>query len=172
MKLLSSRGFSALAGITVLAAAAAVTPASAACDSHAQKLIDDLNGNWRGSGTVTPIGGSRGRISCRVSYHSRGSRVTQSISCNGSDYSIDAGADVTCDGSHISGVWNERVANNTGRINGRISGNHLNISVNGPNFQGRFAVRVSGRSRHSLTIAQFDPAAGRYVAVASVSLTR
>jgi hypothetical protein len=64
------------------------------------------------------------------------------------------------------------VANNTGRVKGNITGDRLNIEVDGPNFQGRFSVRVANASKHSLTITQFDPGAGRHVPVATVSLSR
>ncbi len=173
MKLLSTtKVFSALSGVVILAVAASASPATAACDIQAQSLINNLKGAWRGSGTVKPIGGAEERIACRVHYNTSAARVDQKISCAGTDYKFDAGADVSCDGNDVSGIWNEKVANNTGQIKGKISGDHMNIEVDGPNFQGRFAVKVSGSSSHSLTITQFDPAAGRFVPVATVALTR
>lgn len=171
MKLLSkTTAFAAISAIALLAAGAA--PAGAACNVQGQTLINNLKGAWRGAGTVKPIGGAEERIACRVRYVTSGARVDQKISCAGTDYRFDAGADVSCDGDDVSGIWNEKVANNTGRVKGKISGDRLNIDVDGPNFQGRFAVKVSGSSSHSLTITQFDPAAGRFVPVATVALTR
>jgi hypothetical protein len=146
--------------------------AAAACNQEALSLIKDLSGSWRGSGTVKPIGGAEERISCRISYKTSGARVTQDISCAATDYKIDAGADVSCEGSKVSGTWNEKVANNTGRVKGDIDGTRLNLDVDGANFQGRFAVQVNGSSKHSLTITQFDPGAGRHVPIATVSLRR
>jgi hypothetical protein len=146
--------------------------ASAACSSGALSLIKNLDGNWRGSGTVKPIGGAQERISCRVSYDGNGSRVGQKISCAGTDYRFEASANVNCEGDSVSGSWNEKVANNTGQVKGSISGDRMNIEVDGPNFKGRFAVKVTGSSKHSLTITQFDPAAGRHVPVATISLSR
>lgn len=163
--------FSALA-LIALAAGAGAQPAAAACNPGAQALIDNLKGAWRGAGTVKPIGGAEERISCRVNYDGAGPRVSQKISCAGTDYKFDAGADVSCDGDNVTGTWNEKIANNTGQVKGQIKGDRLNIEVDGPNFQGRFAVRVANASKHSLTITQFDPGAGRYVPVADVSLSR
>lgn len=165
---------SALLGLaaSVLAIGLYSDTAAASCDQQAQSLIKNLSGAWRGSGTVKPIGGAEERISCRISYKTSGTRVSQDISCAGTDYKIDAGADVSCDGNKVSGTWNEKVANNTGRVKGDISGNRLNLDVDGANFQGRFAVQVSSSSKHSLTITQFDPSAGRHVPVATVSLKR
>lgn len=145
--------------------------AEAACSASGQTLINNLKGAWRGAGTVKPIGGAEERISCRVNYNASTGHINQTISCAGTDWKFDAGADVSCDGDNVSGSWNEKVANNTGSVKGSITGDRLNIEVDGPNFQGRFNVKVAG-PRHSLTITQFDPAAGRHVPVATVSLSR
>lgn len=162
------------AAIALIASAfgIAVSPAMAACDSDALSLISKLDGDWNGIGEVKPIGGAAERISCRVKYQTAGPRVSQKISCAGTDYRFDAGADVTCERSAVSGTWTERTANNTGRVKGDIRGDKMNIEVDGPNFQGRFAVTVKGARRHSLTITQFDPGRGRHVPVAEVSLRR
>ncbi len=140
------------------------------CNPEAMGLIKNLSGSWSGSGTVKPLGGTQGRISCRVSYGGSGGRVKQKISCRGSDYNFEASARVRCTNSSLSGVWDEKVANNTGSVKGKIDGSKLSLELDSPNFQGRIAVRVSGSRRHSLTITQFDPAAGRQVPVAKVSL--
>jgi hypothetical protein len=165
---------SSLLGMAVAGGAMAFSAglASAACSSDALALIKNLDGSWRGSGTVQPIGGAKERISCRVDYKANGARVSQKISCAGTDYKFDAGANVACEGTALSGTWEEKVANNTGSVSGDIQGKRLNIQVDGPNFKGRFAVSVDSRSKHSLTITQFDPGAGRHVPVATVALSR
>jgi hypothetical protein len=165
---------SSLAGLAIALSAmvAGTSPAAAACNAQAQSLLNDLKGAWRGSGTVKPIGGAQERISCRVDYRTTGPRVSQKISCAGTDYKFDASADVSCENNNVSGTWTEKVANNTGRVKGNINGKRMNIEVEGPNFQGRFAVKINGSSRHSLTITQFDPGVGRHVPVAEVSLRR
>jgi hypothetical protein len=150
------------------------TAAHAACAPDAGKLIDRLNGNWRGTGTVTPIGGQPERILCRISYvKTRGGEgVKQTINCAGTDYRIEATANVTCNGTRISGVWTENIASNTGRISGNLSGKKLRASFSGPNFKGRLSVGFANRGRHSVTISQFDPAKGRHVPVAQISLRK
>jgi len=155
-----------------LAMGASATPASARCSDDGRQLIENLDGSWRGSGTVQPIGGAKERISCRVNYNAAGARIKQKISCAGTDYKFDADANVACNGNTISGTWTERVANNTGRVSGSIRNQLLRIDVQSPNFDGRFAVRVANRRRHSLTITQFDPGRGRHVPVAEISLRR
>lgn len=159
------------AAFAVCALALGMNAASAECSEQASSLIKKLDGSWRGSGTVKPIGGTEERISCRVRYRTSGSKVEQNISCAGTDYRFEAAADVSCNDNSISGSWSESVANNTGSASGKISGDRLSIEVTGPNFNGHFNVQVTG-ARHSLTITQFDPGAGRNVPVASVSLSK
>jgi len=152
--------------------AAGANTAAAACSDQAASLIKKLEGSWRGNGTVKPIGGAQERLSCRVRYQGSGAKVSQNISCAGSDYRFEANANITCNDDSVSGSWSESVANNTGNASGKISGGErMNIEVTGPNFSGRIAVQVSG-PRHTLAITQFDPGAGRHVPIASVSLTK
>lgn len=165
------------AGAVLAAFAGAFTfapVAHAACTSQGTDLIESLEGRWRGSGTVTPLGGQPERILCRVSYDSTrgGHGVRQDINCVGTDYRIQATANVSCNGDRITGTWTERIASNTGSINGSLSGRRLRVSFEGPNFKGRLSVRFTSRSRHSVTISQFDPAKGRHVPVAQISLRR
>jgi hypothetical protein len=161
--------FAGAVGVCALAFGA--QGAAAECSEQALSLIKKLDGSWRGSGTVKPIGGSQERISCRVRYRTSGPKVDQNISCAGTDYRFEAEANVACNDDNISGSWSESVANNTGSASGKISGDRLSIEVTGPNFQGHFNVQVTG-TRHALSITQFDPAAGRNVPVATVSLSK
>jgi hypothetical protein len=164
---------SILAGIAIatFSLGASTIPATAGgCSSDAMKLINNLKGSWRGSGTVTPIGGARGRISCRVTYKGKSEKVSQSISCHGADYNFEASANVKCSDSSLTGMWVEKIAHNSGKVTGSIKGTRLRLEINGPNFQGRIGVTIANNRRHSLTITQFDPAAGRQVPVAKVSL--
>ncbi|MBX2806966.1 MAG: hypothetical protein KTR19_13410 [Hyphomicrobiales bacterium] len=160
------------AGIALVMAGIGASASSAACESSAQSLIEGLAGDWRGDGTVQPIGGVKERISCRVTYRTTGSQIAQQISCAGTDYKIDAGANVACEGTKVSGTWNEQIANNTGRITGNIRGKNLNLEVKGPNWEGRFNVKFTATNRHTLTITQFDPGAGRHTPIATIALRK
>ncbi len=142
----------------------------AACSSDGAQLIDRLQGQWRGTGTVTPIGGQPERILCRISYGKTAGGLRQVINCAGTDYRIEASANVRCNGNSISGLWTENIANNTGRISGQLEGQRLRASFSGPNFKGRLSVNFASRGRHTVTISQFDPAKGRHVPVAEISL--
>ena len=162
----------ATAGVALLMAGISASAASAACEAGAQSLIDSLKGDWRGAGTVQPIGGAKERISCRVNYRTNGPSIAQQISCAGTDYKFDAGASVSCEGNKVTGTWNEQVANNTGRVTGNIRGKDLILEVAGPNFTGRFNVKFIADNRHTLTITQFDPGAGRQMPIATIALNK
>lgn len=162
LKALGAAAFGILVGLP---------PALAACTSEGTQLINRLDGRWRGAGQVTPIGGQPERILCRISYAKIGGQgVRQNIECAGTDYRIRATANVRCNGNSISGTWSENIANNTGRINGRLEGQRLRASFEGPNFKGRLSVRFASRGRHTVTISQFDPAKGRHVPVAEMTM--
>ena len=149
------------------------TPAAvAACAPDSVRLIERLDGRWRGTGTVTPIGGQPERILCRIDYAKTSTGVRQVINCAGTDYRIQASANVRCNGNSISGLWTENIANNTGRISGRLEGQRLRASFEGPNFKGRLSVSFASAGRHTVTISQFDPAKGRHVPVAEISLRK
>ncbi len=170
--------FSRLAKISLSLSAAIVlmmgpAPAKAACSADGAKLIKNLAGAWQGGGSVTPIGGSKEPISCKIKYVSNGNdHLEQSLTCAGTDYRIAATSNVSCNGATISGSWLEQVAHNTGSVTGGIGPNYLNLEVDGPNFKGRFAVNFTSNDKHTVTITQFDPAKGRHVPVATVTLSR
>ncbi|MBI4723951.1 MAG: hypothetical protein HY765_02820 [Rhodomicrobium sp.] len=135
--------------------------------------MKNLNGQWRGKGAVTPIGGSPEFISCRISYSMPGdSIIRQVIACAGTDYKIEASSQGTCEGNLLEGAFEEKIAHNTGRVSGSISGNHLTIEADGPSFKGNFNVTFKGGTNHLVAITQFDSAKGRQVPVASIQITR
>lgn len=153
--------------------AISASPAFALCTSQGLDLMRNLNGPWRGKGAVTPIGGSPEFVSCRISYSMVGADViNQIIACAGTDYKIEATSRVTCDGNRLEGSFEEKLGNNTGRVSGSISGNHLTIEADGPSFKGNFNVTFKGEANHLVSITQFDSAKGRQVPVASIQLSR
>jgi hypothetical protein len=157
----------------IAAVALAGSPAFALCSSQGLDLMKSLDGSWRGKGAVTPIGGAPEFIACRISYSMGGGNVIhQVIACAGTDYKIEAASRVTCEGNRVEGMFEEKVAHNTGHVTGSISSNHLTIEADSPNFKGNFNVTFKAAGSHLVAITQFDPAKGRHVPVASIQLTR
>lgn len=163
---------------TFMAAAAALCllipagSAQAGCSAEGAQMIKSLNGSWHGGGSMTPIGGEKAQISCRVQYKADGDKISQTVSCKGGAIDIDATSTLTCSDSSIDGSWKESIANNTGSVHGAVGANKFDLDVEGPNFKGKFAIKVAGSSSHTVTITELDPEKGRQVPVATMSLTR
>lgn len=159
--------------LAALSLGVTVESAQAICSKQGLQLMQSLQGSWRGRGAVKPIGGAPERVNCRVNYESEATgRILQVVACAGTDYKIEASSRVSCVGNRLEGSFQEKIANNTGRVSGDISANRLNIELDGPSFKGRFNVVFMGEEQHRVAITQFDPALGRHVEVASMQLAR
>lgn len=172
----SRSGFSAralaCAAATALCLLIPAGAAQAGCSAEGAELIKHLNGSWHGGGTMTPIGGEKAQISCRVQYRGDGDSLSQTVDCKGGEIDIAATSTVKCSGTSVDGSWTEKVANNTGSVHGNVAANKMDVDVEGPNFKGRFSVKVAGGSSHTVTITELDPSKGRHVPVATMSLSR
>ena len=111
-------------------------------------LFKQLNGTWRGSGTLTLTGGDRERLSCRGYYNlkSGGSGLSIAILCNSTNYKVELRSSVRDSGGHVSGSWEERTFHATGAVSGRASGNRMNLSISGT-VSGSISITASGRSQ-------------------------
>ena len=147
-----------------LAGAPGAQPANA-------NAFDLLKGVWRGGGTVSPVGDRQEKVACRVSYGVAGSNVTQSIKCSGSDYSINAVANLRVASGKLSGSWRESTYGVGGGATGSVKSNQVFIRISGKKFSGRMAIKVRG-GRHTVNIVQFDAGSGRYSPMASIALHR
>jgi hypothetical protein len=170
------RTFSSLFGLsvalgTLLAISIVASSASAASTKAAGNPFDQLEGYWRGGGTLTPMNGKPEKISCRVTYNVAGSAVTQTMNCAGTDYKVNTTSKFTYSGGKISGSWNESTYSATGGVSGTAKGNTVHARIAGDKFSGRMSISVSGKG-HTINIVQFDQGSGAYRPVANVSLRR
>ena len=137
--------------------------------------FNKLKGAWRGGGIVSPVGGASEKVACRVRYGVAGASVTQSITCAGTDYRINASAKLKLSSSRgdgkVSGSWRENTYNVGGGANGSYSSNRINVFISGEKFSGRMTISVRG-SRHTVSITQFDAGTGKYTNMANISLRR
>jgi len=110
-----------------------------------------LAGSWRGGGQIRLSDGSRERISCRGSYSLRGEALAIGIRCASPSYNIDMHSVLNGSGDRVWGHWEERNFSADGNVNGRSSGSHISLSLNGT-ISGSMSISVSGSS-HSVNIA-------------------
>src|SRR6478735_2584721 len=92
----------------LILAAAFAPPAQAAELKAAGNPFEQLSGDWKGGGTVTPAKGDPMKVACKATYKVTGSALTQSLRCAGADYRIDAILKLSEKGGKIKGSWNEK----------------------------------------------------------------
>lgn len=163
-------------GAFVAALGLSIASFSASTPAHAEtgNLFTSLNGNWRGGGTVSPLGGDKERVACRVKYNVRGSgaQVSQSINCTGTGYRVSATSNFRIKRGRISGSFTENGYGVNGSVSGRARGKRASVRLKSNQFSGGLSIRVSNSRRHSVTITQYDSVRGKYVPIASIRLRR
>ncbi|NJO31872.1 MAG: hypothetical protein HC869_00780 [Rhodospirillales bacterium] len=111
-----------------------------------------LLGAWSGSGRSTYQDGQTEPIRCNAYYSESGSRLRLAIRCQSASNEIEIRGQLTANGDHISGTWEERTFNASGEANGRFTGNRISVSVEGGGFSGTMSVQF-GAGRQVVTIA-------------------
>src|SRR4029077_8736961 len=107
-RLLSSLARKALP-VALLILVPAFAPLAKAAEPKATgNPFEQLSGDWKGGGTVTPVNGNPKKVSCKVTYKVAGSTLSQNLRCTGTDYRIDTATKLTDKGGKIKGSWNEK----------------------------------------------------------------
>ena len=132
----------------------------------------DFNGNWSGTGTLQPEGGTVERIRCLAKYRPRGSsqrEIDLELRCASDSYNFDLAGQFTADDrNEITGQWTERSRNTGGTAIGRANGDRLDVHVESGGFAADL-VMVTRNRRQSVTI---DSQGGGQIVKASISLSR
>lgn len=167
------RLFRSLAGRALpMASLVLVALVASPANSASGNIFSQLNGYWSGGGSVSPLKGKGGSVSCRATYSVSGSNVTQNLRCSGSgDVKFSTSANFTYKGSAIRGSWTESTYSAAGGMSGTASGSSIRARISGDKFSGRMTVSVSG-SRQTINIVQLDKRTGAYKSVANLSLHR
>jgi hypothetical protein len=135
-------------------------------------LFADFNGNWSGTGTLQPEGGTVERIRCLAKYRPRGSsqrEIDLELRCASDSYNFDLSGQFTADEKNqITGRWTERSRNVVGTALGSSSGNRIDIHAESSAFSADLGLVTSGR-RQAVTIQSHG---GGQVVKATISLTR
>lgn len=126
-----------------------------------------LSGHWSGGGTVALAGGPRERISCRAQYAVSGSTLRQTLRCASESYRFELASNVQDQGGQLSGDWVETSRNIQGVLFGRVQGNRMQVSANGPGFVANVSLTTQGDTQSVTVNAQGGESAG-----ASITLKR
>jgi hypothetical protein len=131
---------------------AAAIPAMLLVSHALADPIPGLTGYWTGSGSVALSNGKTERVKCQVLYRSEGAgQLSQTMRCASADYNINSMAELTVNGTKVSGTWEEKTYAAKGAVNGRYGGDTFSLSIQGANFSASMNVTVSS-CRQSLTI--------------------
>lgn len=163
------RLFSSLAA-PLLALAALLLIATAA-GAQSGDPFEALKGEWKGGGTVTPMGGDPVKVACKVTYDLAGETLSQNFRCAGEDTTIKTETKMTDKSGKITGSWYEKTYDRTGGLNGTASDKTIHARISGDKFSGRMSVDLTDKG-HTINIMQLDKGSGIYRPVAALSFTR
>jgi hypothetical protein len=144
--------------------AVAASPAAKAANSP----FTALSGTWSGAGTITLASGSRERIRCRATYgvDGSGARLDLRLRCAGDSFKFELQSNVAHSNGALTGNWAELTRHVGGAIDGKATGNRINVRVSGT-ISALLAVNTSA-NRQSISIE----APGSDMSMVAISLNR
>jgi hypothetical protein len=134
--------------------------------AHAQLApFAGLSGSWTGSGKVALSDGSNERLRCRAAYRvdPSGVRLQQTLKCASDSYMFDLTSEVLSEGSRISGTWSEASRNVSGTLQGRLTGESINLVADTVGFSANLHLTTRGNRQNVSIESQGD--------IRSVSIT-
>jgi hypothetical protein len=150
---------------------AALLLVATAAGAQSGDPFEALKGEWKGGGTVTPMGGDPVKVACKVTYDLAGQTLSQNFRCAGEDTTIKTQTKMTDKGGKISGSWTESTYDRTGGINGTATDKTIHARISGDKFSGRMSVNLTDKG-HTINIMQLDKGSGAYRPVASLAFSR
>lgn len=133
--------------------------------------FEALAGDWTGEGTVKTKSDPQKKVSCKVNYKVAGSDLTQTLSCTGDDYEIEATLKLTDNDGKVKGSWNEVIYDASGEVVGKAHDDVIRSVIRGDKFSGRMSLKVT-ETGHSINMLQLNEDTGTYRLVTSLALRR
>lgn len=128
-----------------------------------------MAGNWAGSGSISFSSGVKERIRCRAHYDvdAGGTTVQLQLRCASDSYRFELQGNVSYLAGQVTGDWSELTRGTAGRVSGGVSGDRIDVRVEGQTFSALLNLRTRG-DRQSISIK----AAGREMSEATITLDR
>ncbi|MFM1816402.1 MAG: hypothetical protein RLZ98_3097 [Pseudomonadota bacterium] len=126
---------------------AAVVLAAVASASAPAQSVTPLLGSWSGMGKIDLQAGKSERIRCNAYNSSSSGELRLVIRCASTSYKVEVRSRLQQQGAKLSGEWEERTYNATGRASGTIGNGTLSLSITGGGFTGSMAVKFAGNSQ-------------------------
>lgn len=137
-----SSGLRLLSAATVFASAT-----SLALSAHAATPFTGLSGTWSGAGQFRLENGKTETIRCSANYVPRASSLGLSLRCASASNRVELRANLTSKGDRVSGTWEERSYNASGRVSGIAAGDTIRLNIEGGGLAGTMLVRTTGGSQ-------------------------
>jgi hypothetical protein len=115
--------------------------------AEAASPFNGLRGTWSGSGQFRLEDGRSESIRCNANYIPRGSGLGLALRCASASNKVELRADLVARGNRVSGSWEERSYNASGRVTGLAVGDTLRLTINGGGLSGSMLVRTTGGSQ-------------------------
>jgi hypothetical protein len=159
----------ALAAAAATALATAVPLALVALASPGGPFAE-LGGTWKGAGQARFADGTSERLRCRAYYTPKagGNQLGLALRCASTSTKIEIRASLFNNQGRVTGSWEERTFNASGRATGRASGGSFNLAIAGGGLTGTMSVSSSG-SKQTVSITTSGGGSLRSV---SMSLSR
>ncbi len=121
------------------------TVAATATRAAASPDLADLAGRWSGWGAVTLASGQSEQVKCVAVYTlaNAGASIEQTLRCASPSYRIDASARLDIRGEAVSGSWEERSHDASGKVAGRLTRSGFELAITGEHFSAAMAVATS-----------------------------
>jgi hypothetical protein len=128
-----------------------------------------LVGSWSGTGAISMSNGTKERIRCDANHHigASSNALRLELTCASDSYKFNLKSQVTNNDGTISGDWFETTRQTGGSLTGRISGNQINVRVEGPTFNAILSLTTRG-DRQAISIQS----PGSEMSDVTITLTR
>jgi len=132
----------------------AISLAAAPKRADAASVFSNMSGSWSGTGQMRLEGGRTEALRCKAYYSDKsgGNGLGISLRCASPSNKVELRATLTATGNRISGDWEERQFNASGRASGTANGNHISLAINGGGLSGSMSVTTNG-SRQTVSIS-------------------
>ena len=155
----------------ILALAAALALLWAAPAEAAGNPFEKLSGDWTGEGTVKLKDGKVKTVTCKVNYKVAGDNLTQSLTCTGDDYEIEATLKLSDKDGRVKGKWNEVIYDASGEVVGKAHDDAIRAVIRGDKFSGRMSLKITDAG-HTINMLQLNEDTGTYRLATSLTMHR
>jgi hypothetical protein len=156
--------------LLILAAALTWLWAYAAAEA-AGNPFEKLSGDWIGEGTVKLKDGKVKTVTCKVNYKLAGNNLTQSLTCTGDDYEIEATLKLSDKDGRVKGKWNEVIYDASGEVVGKAHDDAIRAVIRGDKFSGRMSLKITDAG-HTINMLQLNEDTGTYRLATSLTMHR